>query len=135
MHLGSHATDTTIKETPVFVNNTLHSLFHDCIITAKGKKFQLQTAITPTKPSLKRVFTQERSQRNLVKCQKTNMNQNQTFLYRCTKIIPKTFLVSSVVQSWDHENVFNREHIRKFVLAMTTNAGFQGAKQTNPLNY
>ena len=53
-------------------------------------------------------------------------------LYRYTEIIPKTFLVSSAVQSWDQEDVFNRDPIRRFVLAMTTNAGFLGAKRTNP---
>ena len=56
-------------------------------------------------------------------------------LYRYTETISKTFLVSANSQSWDQEDVFNREPIRRFVIAMSTNAGFLGAKRTNPFHY
>ena len=56
-------------------------------------------------------------------------------LYRYTETIPKTFLVSLNSQSWDQEDVFNREPIRRFVIAMSTNGGFLGAKRTNPFHY
>ena len=45
-------------------------------------------------------------------------------LYRYTETIPKTFLVSLNSQSWDQEDVFNREPFRRFVIAMSTNGGF-----------
>lgn len=56
-------------------------------------------------------------------------------LYRYTEILPKTFLISSRVKSWDQEDIFNREPIRRFAIAMNTNAAFLGSKTVNPFHY
>ena len=56
-------------------------------------------------------------------------------LYRYTEIIPKTFLISTGVQSWSHEDVFTREPIRRFAIAMATNEAFLGAKSVNPFHF
>ena len=48
-----------------------------------------------------------------------------------TEIIPKTFLISTGVQSWSHEDKFTRELIRRFAIAMATNEAFLGAKRVN----
>ena len=58
-----------------------------------------------------------------------------TARYRYTEIIPRTFLIGQNSQSWDQENVFGGQPIRRFILAMSTNAGFVGAKTTNPFHY
>ena len=47
----------------------------------------------------------------------------------------KDFLIGQNSQSWDQENVFSGQPIRRFILAMSTNAGFVGAKTTNPFHY
>ena len=52
--------------------------------------------------------------------------------YRYTEIVPRTFLFGKNSQSWDHENVFSGQSIRRFILDMSTNAGFVDAKTTNP---
>ena len=53
-----------------------------------------------------------------------------------SKLSPIRFsLFCQEYERWDQEDVFNREPIRRFVLAMTTNAGFLGAKRTNPFHY
>ena len=56
-------------------------------------------------------------------------------IYRYTEIIPKTFLVSTVSKSWNHEDIFNREPIRRFALAMTRNKAFLGSRAVNPFHY
>ena len=56
-------------------------------------------------------------------------------IYRYTEIIPKTFPVSTGSKSWNHEDIFNREPIRRFALAMTTNKAFLGSKADNPFHY
>ena len=52
-----------------------------------------------------------------------------------TEIIPRPFLIGQNSQSWDQENDFSGQPIRRFILAMSTNAGFVGAKTTNPFHY
>ena len=56
-------------------------------------------------------------------------------IYRYTEIIPETFLFSTGSKSWNHEDIFNREPIRRFALAMTTNKAFLGSKANNPFHY
>ena len=56
-------------------------------------------------------------------------------LYRYTEITPKTFPVSTEVQSQRHEDVFIKERIRKFAIAMKTNEAFLGAKRLNPFHF
>ena len=56
-------------------------------------------------------------------------------IYRNTEIMPKTFLVSTGSKSWNHEDIFNCEPIRRFSLAMTTNKAFLGSKADKPFHY
>ena len=58
-----------------------------------------------------------------------------TARYRYTEIIPRTFLIGRNSQSWVQENVFSGQPIRRFILAMSTNAGFVCAKTMNPFHY
>ena len=55
-------------------------------------------------------------------------------LYRY-QIIPKTFLIFTGVQSWSHEDVFTREPIRRFAIAMATNEALLGAKRVNLFHF
>ena len=50
-------------------------------------------------------------------------------LYRYIEIILKTILNCTGVLSWGHEDVFTRESIPWFAIAMTTNKAFLGAKR------
>ena len=56
-------------------------------------------------------------------------------LYRCTEIIPKKIVISTGVQSWSHEDVFTREPIRTFAIALATNEDFLGAKRVNHFHF
>ena len=58
-----------------------------------------------------------------------------TARYRYTEVIPRTFLIGQNSQSWDQENVFSGQPNRRFILAMSTNAGFVEAKTRNPFHY
>ena len=52
--------DASQQDTPVFVNNTLHSFFSNCTVTAQGVKVS-----TPTRLSLKLNFPTTRKQKTL----------------------------------------------------------------------
>ena len=52
-------------------------------------------------------------------------------LYRYTDIIPRTFLISTVVQSWCHKDVFTREPNQRFA----TNEAFLRAKSTKSFRF
>ena len=64
----------------------------------------------------------------------TTLAKSNAF-YHYTEIIPKTFLVSKDSRSWNHEDIFNHEPIRRFALAMVTNEAFLGAKTVNPFHF
>ena len=48
-----------------------------------------------------------------------------------TEIIPETFLISTGLQIWSHENVFTREPNRMFAIVMTTSEAFLGPTRVN----
>ena len=56
-------------------------------------------------------------------------------IYRYTEIIPKMFLVTNGSRNWDHEDVVNREPIRRFAIAMNTNQAFLGSKRLNAVRF
>ena len=58
-----------------------------------------------------------------------------TAQYRYTEIIPRAFLIGQNSQSLDQEKVFSGQPFRRFILTMSSNAGFVGAKTTNPIHY
>ena len=57
-----------------------------------------------------------------------------TARYRYTEVIPRTFLIGQNSQSWDQEKLFSGQPFRRFILALSTNAGFVGAKTMNPFH-
>ena len=57
-----------------------------------------------------------------------------TARYRYTEIIPMNFLIGQNSQSWDQENVFSGQPNQRFILAISTNASFVGAKTINPFH-
>ena len=56
-------------------------------------------------------------------------------LYRYTEVLPKTFLIPTGSRNWSKEDVFSREPIRRFALALVSYASFLGSKDTNPFHY
>lgn len=56
-------------------------------------------------------------------------------MYRYNEVIPKTFLASTGVMSWKQEDVFHKEPIRRFAVALSANTAFIGSNVTNPYNY
>ena len=56
-------------------------------------------------------------------------------LYRCTEVLPKTYLIPQGSRSWSKEDVFSKEPIRRFALALISNQAFLGSKLTNPFHY
>ena len=58
-----------------------------------------------------------------------------TARYRYTEIIPKDISNRAKLTKWGQENVCCGQPIRRFILTMSTNAGFVGAETTNPFHY
>lgn len=56
-------------------------------------------------------------------------------MYKYTETLPKTFIIPSGQNSWRQEDVFMREPIRRFALAMSTNTAFGGHHRQNPFHY
>ena len=56
-------------------------------------------------------------------------------MYRYNEVIPKTFLASTGSMSWKQEDVFTKEPIRRFAIAMNANTAFIGSNTTNPYHY
>ena len=55
--------------------------------------------------------------------------------YSYLETITKTFLASTVLQSWKQEDVFSREPIRRLAICLSTNEAFIGSKQLNPFHF
>ena len=224
--LRYHASNATERDTPKFANNTLHSLFSDCSITANGIKISSANGYYAPKAFLETEFSSNREAKETwLKCQGYTFEEDPddfttdvfndresetrrsttlsfigkvaadfftcdkhlisgvtlrlTFLrsrpefcliydnatkdykvsitqanlhvrkmtvtenvytaietnltkmpaiYRYTEIIPKTFIISNNSSSWNQEDIFNREPIRRFAIAMTTNQAFLEVK-------
>ncbi len=56
-------------------------------------------------------------------------------IYAYHEVIPKSFIIPGGQNSWKQENIFLNEPIRRFAIAMNTNAAFGGSNDTNPFNY
>ena len=232
-NLRYDATDASLNDSPCFVNNTLHSLFSDCTVSANGFKISSSNGYYAQKAFLETEFSHNKEAKDTwLKCQgysyekspatftgatftarqgetkesttvnfigkvaadvfscdkhllsgvtlrisflrsrpnfsliydddakdykieisqanlhvrKMTVSENvysaiestlakASAMYRYTEIIPKTFNVSKGLKSWNHEDIFNREPIRRFALAMTTNSSFLGAKRENPFHF
>ena len=57
----------------------------------------------------------------------TSLTQTNA-MYRYTEIIPNSFLMPQTSNSWNQENIFNGEPIRRFAIAMTSNKAFLGGE-------
>ena len=58
-----------------------------------------------------------------------------TAVYGFTEVLPRSFLASTVVQSWCQEDAFSKEPVRQMIIAMTTNQAYLGTNRTNPFRY
>ena len=56
-------------------------------------------------------------------------------LYRYTEVLPKTYLVPQRSRSWSKKDVFSKEPIKRFALALISYDSFFGCKLTNPFYY
>lgn len=55
--------------------------------------------------------------------------------YRYTEVLPKVFLMTRGILSWSQEDVFNKEPVRRFAIAMCLNNAFVGSNRSNPYHY
>ena len=56
-------------------------------------------------------------------------------VYRYTEVLPRTFLATTGIRSWSHEDIFSKEPVRRMVIAMATNQAYLGTNRTNPFHY
>ena len=56
-------------------------------------------------------------------------------IYHYTEVLPKTCLIPQGSRSWSKEDLFSKEPIRRFALALISNQAFLGSKLTNPFHY
>ncbi len=56
-------------------------------------------------------------------------------IYAYHEVIPKSFIIPGGQNSWKQENIFLNEPIRRFAIAMNTNAAVGGTNDTNPYNF
>ena len=56
-------------------------------------------------------------------------------VYRYTKVLPRTFLATTGISSWRHEDIFSKEPIRCMIIAMASNQTYLGFNRTNPFHF
>ena len=56
-------------------------------------------------------------------------------LYRYTEVLPKTHLIPQRSRSWSKEDVFSKEPITRFDLALISDQALIDSKLTNPFHY
>ena len=56
-------------------------------------------------------------------------------VYRYTEVLPRTFLATTGIRSWSHEDIFSKEPVRRMIIAMATNQACLGTNHTNPFHY
>ena len=56
-------------------------------------------------------------------------------VYRYTEVLPRTFLATTGIRSWSHEDIFSKEPVRRMIIAMATNQAYLGTNHTNPFHY
>ena len=56
-------------------------------------------------------------------------------IYNYIEILPRTFLATTGLQSWQQEEVFAKEPVRRMTLAMSSNTAYLGTNRTNSLHY
>ena len=56
-------------------------------------------------------------------------------VYRYTEVLSRTFLATTGIRSWSHEDIFSKEPVRRMIIAMATNQAYLGTNCTNPFHY
>ena len=56
-------------------------------------------------------------------------------VYRYTEVLPRTFLATTGMRRWSHEDIFSKEPVRRMIIAMATNQAYLGTNRTNPFHY
>ena len=56
-------------------------------------------------------------------------------VYRYREVLPRTFLATTGIKSWSHEDIFSKEPVRRMVIAMATNQAYLGTNRTNSFHY
>ena len=56
-------------------------------------------------------------------------------VYRYTEVLSRTFLATTGIISWSHEDIFSKEPVRRVVIATATNQAYLGTNRTNPFHY
>ena len=56
-------------------------------------------------------------------------------VHRYTEVLPRTFLATTGIRSWSHEDIFSKEPVRRMIIAMATNQAYLGTNRTNPFHY
>ena len=56
-------------------------------------------------------------------------------VYRYTEVLPRTFLATTGIRSWSHEDIFSKEPVRRLIIVMATNQAYLGTNRTNPFHY
>ena len=56
-------------------------------------------------------------------------------VYRYKEVLPRTFLATTGIISWSHEDIFSKEPVRRMIIAMATNQAYLGTNRTNPFHY
>ena len=71
--------DATQQDSPVFVNNTLHSLFADCTVTAQGVKVSSENGLYAHKAFIKFEFSHNMEAKNTwLECQGYSYESNHS---------------------------------------------------------
>ena len=70
-----------------------------------------------------------------VRIVEANLYVRTTAVYRCTEVLPRTFLATTGIRRWRHEDIFSKEPIRRMIIAMATNQAYLGTYRTNPFHY
>ena len=104
-----------------------HNLF--CII-ADGANKNYKIRITEANMFVRKMVVNETV---VTAVEKTLLKTHA--MYKYTETITKSFLATARHTTWKYEDVFNREPIKRFALAMCNNAAFVGSEQTNPFYY
>ena len=56
-------------------------------------------------------------------------------IYTYIEVVPKNFLTAAGVQSWQQEDVFAKEPVRKMIVAMSINEAYLATNRTNPFHF
>ena len=56
-------------------------------------------------------------------------------VYRYTEVLPRTFLATTGIRSWSHEDIFSKEPVRRMIIAMASNQAYLETNRTNPFHY